>query len=264
MRAKFDQLVTLFRGPRSLTGEPWGIIAEDVPCRLVPQYHIYQDQFPLDLSTHWMTLDSHAPVGPMVWTNEIGITYTDYLSADMVMRQASSGHRHMVCRREELLGVEGGPYSRYLLIPLLWFSDPQWLPRSPLPPAPPPAEYPPVPPPSTSPPPAAGGSTCGAALTVTYGQEFGVLMSGTVGEVQWRVCEAPSGTSRVLSNSAAVAGSLRVEWSASASCGSQSWTAVTAACQLMSVPASYRVYIRVTQIAAGSYTLTALIDGAGC
>jgi hypothetical protein len=257
-------MVTLAHGPRSLTGPPWDLIAEDVPCRLVPQYHIYQDQFPFDLSTQWMTIDEYAPTGPMIWTNAIGIVYTDYLAADMVIQQDPSFRRYMVCRREELLGVEVGPYWRYLLIPLLWFSDPQWLPRSPLPPAPPPAEYPPVPPPGTSPPPAAGGSTCSTAIAVTYGQEFGVLLSGTVGEVQWRYCDVPPGASRILSNAAAVSGSLAVELSPSASCGSQSWVTVSAACQVVSVPASYRLYLRVTQLVVGSYTLTTRIDGGSC
>jgi hypothetical protein len=247
-----------------VVGIPWSIVEENVPCRIVPQNHIFQDEFPFYLSIDWITLDRFPLALPVESTNEIGIVYKDYLAAHMVRTQEEPIRSYVVCRREEILEVDTDPYWRYLLIPLLSFADPTWPPRSPLPPAPPPAQYPPVPPP---PPPGGGGgagSSCSTAVVVPYDEQFDFSVSGPVGTERWYVCDALGGYSHVTTNVESLAGLLQFEFALSEDCVGLGWTSVTTNCVTTLVSPPVRLFLRFTKLDADPHAVTLRVSPGQC
>lgn len=133
MRGSFDRTCTVRYGPRSVSGPPSVVYASDQLCRKVVQVPISQLQSPLDLSTHWLTIDNFRLNGPLVNSSWGGQVSTDYLAADQVAFPDFPALWFIVCR-EELVQPFGRPaYWRYLLIPELSAESPPWPPPGPLP-----------------------------------------------------------------------------------------------------------------------------------
>lgn len=133
MRGSFNDSFTVRYGSRSVvgtSGDVWGV---DVPCRKVPQRAISQHQSPFDLAASWVTVDEVGLHGPYTLSPWIGAIFSDYLASDQVLFQSEPSVWYVVCREELVVPDAGGPYSRFLLVPLSKFADPFWPPREPLP-----------------------------------------------------------------------------------------------------------------------------------
>ncbi len=149
MRGSFNRTANVYRGQAPLVGLPFELVAGNVPCRYVTQYHIFQLQFPFTESTVWLTLDQLALVGPSVVQLGSGIVRTDYRTADQVIVSALPGVPLLVCRAE-FIELEMLPsYWRYQLVPPASVD---------VTPRPPPPSVPPVPPVPPTVPPGPGSS----------------------------------------------------------------------------------------------------------
>lgn len=150
MRGAFNRTLTVRYGTRSVVGPPLAVYGSDIPCRLVEQREVVQEQFPFDLTQSWVTLDSvdlHGPVTSSPW---LGAVFTDILAADQVSFDGEPDVWFCVLRHEQVDPFFRDLYDRWLLLPLTSVVIPVW---------PPPVSPPPVPPPPT-PVPVAPGDTC--------------------------------------------------------------------------------------------------------
>lgn len=138
MRGAFNRLCDVYYGPRSPFGPPNTLSQASVPCRLVPQLKIFQDQFPFSLSQFWLTHNAPAFNGPDTISPWAPAAFDDYGTADQVLISGVALPKMVVCRQEFINPVVRPSYWRCLLISSADLVTPPWLPPSPLPPPPPP------------------------------------------------------------------------------------------------------------------------------
>jgi hypothetical protein len=140
VRGLFNKLADVYRGPVPTVGVAFALKAAAVPCRMVPQEHVFQLQVPFGDSTAWLTLDQLPLVGPLVTEPDPGIFTSDYRAADQVIVSSHPGIPWVVCRGEFVEPDDRPGYWRYQLV------LPASIGVTPRPPSPPVPPVPPVPP----------------------------------------------------------------------------------------------------------------------
>jgi len=177
MRGAFDKTCDWWYGPESVAGTPNTMYAPNVPCRVVFQEQIFQQEFPFSMSIAWLTNDEVIPNIPVTISPRIGYTYDNWFQADRVAIPSGTEPGWYVSRRELVSPFGRASYWRVLLLPLDSMTNPPWPPPSPIPPLPP---LPPSP-----------GLTCADAGELLY--EDGVIEFDVPGPVSWFYVEFDEG-----------------------------------------------------------------------
>jgi hypothetical protein len=136
-RANFDALMDVYYGPSSVAGPPGTMYRTGVPCRVVPQDWVGQDEFPDSLTFAWVTFPG-AQLNMATVTHVInGVYQLDYGAADHVI-VTSMGLGPLTCLRAESIAHPTQPAYRRVLV-----CDSAVFPPLPPPPPPPPPPSPP-------------------------------------------------------------------------------------------------------------------------
>lgn len=181
MRGAYDQVCTIRRGTEPTGGVPGSIIADDVPCRVVPQTEIFQLDYPFTECSAWITMPSFTIPTVEIGGGRAGVLWINYNSFTTVEVPKSSGNLYVMIRGEFMF-PHGRPfYLRYMMLPIGVLTGPGWPPPSPLPPLPPP------------PPPAPPATTCSAAPAFAVGST-GSGTSSTSSALWWYVGVTGPGT----------------------------------------------------------------------
>lgn len=134
MRGAFNTTCNVFYGPESPYGPPNVQYAATVPCRLVPQTEIDQDDFPLSLTEAWLTVEALAPNTPKYQSSSLGEWHARIYTSDVLSVLSWPLNNWYAIRREYMFGPDQMPYWRVALLSTLKVRYPDWLPPSPPPP----------------------------------------------------------------------------------------------------------------------------------
>lgn len=241
MRAQFNTFCDVFYGPSSPFGPPNALYLAAVPCRLVPQLRVFQDQFPFDLTGFWLTHNAPSFNGPATSSPWVPATFDDYNTADRLDVSGFTGGRLIVCRQEFINPFGRPSYWRNLCLPVSKLVVPPWLPPQPLPPPPPPPAGCALP-----------GTNCVTAGAMSQGVTCPYVIAA--GAQQWFAWTATTpGLNFMQSNQ--VTGSCQYDWYYQPACPVgplvASWVGTNTMPYFSGVPGNTLI-VRVTGIASAS------------
>jgi len=136
MRGALDLTMDVFYGPNSPYGVPGVTYRTNVPCRVVPQTEISQRDFPLSLTSFWVTHDGDGLNVPDYKSTYLGEWNADIYTSDMVAFPSGGPPTHFAVRGEVVTPYGRPAYQRCLLVPISTVNPVDWLPPTPHPPYP--------------------------------------------------------------------------------------------------------------------------------
>lgn len=131
MRGSFNTTCDLYFGYMSPFGAPGTRYNFNLPCRFVKQTLILQQDFPLTLTDHWLTIGATSLNVPQYHSYAVGQWWANIYTGDMVAIPTGDPPSLCVLREEFMHGPAQPTYWRYALVPLVSVNPLSWLPPDP-------------------------------------------------------------------------------------------------------------------------------------